>query len=172
MSENLLFETPRLRVRLLTMADFDLYFSLQNDAEVMRYIRPPEPDRDAVKARLETQEKYAAENPGMGSILGQLKTTGGAVATGVVRHIDYQPGNDLEIGYLIIREYWGQGLATELAAGLAKYAFEKFGVDRVLAVIDPENFASQKVVEKCGFQLIGRRFIYDTDNLEYVLWRD
>ncbi len=164
-----LISTPRLLIRPLTMDDFDFYFKLQSDAEMMRYIRPPESDPEVVKARMATFEKYAAENPGLGSFVGALKTTGQLVSTSVLRHIDYQPGNDLELGYLVVRELWGQGLATEIAQSLAHYAFQNFGVDQVTAVVDPDNEPSQRVLLKCGFQLVGRRFIYDSDTLEFVL---
>jgi ribosomal-protein-alanine N-acetyltransferase len=171
MSKYFSLETARLRIRLLTMADFDFFFALQSDAEMMRYIRPPETDPEQVKSRIEMYEKYAAENPGMGAFRADLKSTGVSMATGVLRHMDLQPGNDLEVGYLVLRDYWGQGLASEMTLGVVQYAFEKFGVDRIKAVVAPENLASQKVLIKCGFQLIGRRFIYESDNLEFELLR-
>ena len=163
------FSTPRLHIRPLTLADFDFYFSLQRDAELMRHIRPPETDQEVVKARMETMLKYAAENPGLGPIVAELNTTGQVVGSGVLRHIDYQPGQELELGYLVVREFWGQGFATEITQGLARFAFENFGVDQVTAVVAPENMASQQVLLKSGFRLVGRRFIYDSDNLEFVL---
>lgn len=138
----------------------------------MRYIRPPEQDPEVVKGRIETFEKYAAENPGLGSLVGTLKTTGQFVSTAVLRHIEYQPGNELELGYLIVRDFWGQGLATEITQGIARYAFEHFGVEHIKAVVAPENLASQQVLLKSGFQPIGRRFIYDSDNLEFVLYNN
>ncbi len=171
MPKTFFLETPRLHLRWLTMDDFDFFFSLQRDPELMRYIRPPETDPEQVRARLISVEQYAAENPGLGSVLAAFKTTGQPAATGIVRHINYQVGEDLELGYLVVREYWGQGLATEFAGGLARYLFEQFGVERITAVVSPENRASQRVLEHCGFVQKGRRFIYDSDNLEYVLDR-
>lgn len=164
-------ETPRLRIRQLTDDDFDFYFNLQSDAEVMRYIRPPEPDPEAVKARIAMLYQYAQDNPGLGSLVAEWKETGQLVASCVIRHVDFQPGNELELGYVIVPEFWGRGLATEIAEHLARYAFGQFGVDKVVAVVDPDNLPSQNVLRKCGFRHVGRRFIYGSDNFEFVLER-
>ncbi len=168
MSENFILETTRLRLRPLTMADFDFFYSMQSDPEMMRFIRPAETDTGIIKSRIEMMENYAAENPGLGTFLGALKPDGPIVALCVLRHLEYQPGNDLEVGYLIARDYWGQGLATELTLALGQYGFARFGVDLLKAVVAPENLASQKVLLKCGFVPVGKRVIYDSENLEFV----
>ena len=171
MSDPFPLDTPRLQIRPLTPSDFDFYFAMQSNPAVMRYIRPPESDPEAVKARMATLMQYAHDNPGLGSMLGAWKTNGQPVATCVLRHLEFQPGNDLELGYIIEPGHWGLGLATEIAGCLARYAFGHFGVDKVLAVVDPANQPSQNVLLKCGFRQTGRRHIYGSDNLEFVLWR-
>jgi [ribosomal protein S5]-alanine N-acetyltransferase len=163
-----LFQTPRLHIRLLTMDDLDLFFALQSDAEMMRYIRPPETDIEPVRERVAFLQQYAQNYPGMGSVLALWKTTGQPAASGVLRHIEYQPDNGLEIGYMVLRDFWGQGIGSEMAKGLADYAFERFDAPQVTAFTDPENGASQRVLEKAGFRLLGNRFIYDCDNFEFV----
>jgi ribosomal-protein-alanine N-acetyltransferase len=61
-----------------------------------------------------------------------------------------------ELGYFIGPEYWGRGYATE-AVGLAlKYAFEWLNLKKVYARVFEPNIASSKVLEKNGFQLVGR----------------
>lgn len=164
----MLFQTSRLSIRLLTMADLDWFYSLQSNPELMRYIRPPETDVEPVRERIAFMEKYAQEHPGLGSVVAEWRDTGQAAASGVLRHVEYQPENDLEIGYLVPLENWGQGLASELATGLAHYALEQFKAPRVVAFVDPENGASQRVLQKAGFLLRGHRHIYDSDNLEFV----
>lgn len=166
-----LLETPRLHLRLLSQNDFDFYYHLQSDPETMRYIRPPEPDQAVVKERIDTLMKYALENAGLGSLVAFWKETQEPVATAVLRHVDYQPGNELELGYVIAPAFRGRGVATEITRGIAAYAFDRFAVPQVVAVTDPENLLSQKVLLKCGFQLKGRRLIYGSDCLEFVLTR-
>ncbi|MBL7798926.1 MAG: GNAT family N-acetyltransferase [Saprospiraceae bacterium] len=163
-----LFHTPRLSVRLLTMADLDFFFALQSDPEMMRYIRPPEPDREVIREKIVFLEKYAADFPGLGSVVAHWKGTDRLAASGVLRHIEYQPDNGLEIGYMVLRENWGQGLATEIARGLSDHAFAQLQAPKVTAFADPENGASHRVLEKAGFRMVGNRYIYETDNFEFV----
>ncbi|MFB9329816.1 GNAT family N-acetyltransferase [Paenibacillus aurantiacus] len=59
---------------------------------------------------------------------------------------------DKELYYLIGREHWGSGYATEAASALAAYAFEVIGLGRLHAKADPRNSASRKVLEKVGFR--------------------
>lgn len=164
----ILFQTSRLSIRPLTMADLDLFFAMQSDAELMHFIRPPEQDREAVRTRVAFLEQYAQDYPGLGSMVALWKTTGQPAASCVIRHTEYQPDKDLEIGYMVLRDFWGQGLATEIATGLSDYAFAQLDAPRVTAFVDPEHRASQRVLEKSGFRLARRLFIYDTDNFEFV----
>jgi len=57
---------------------------------------------------------------------------------------------ETEMGYILAKEYWGQGLATEAAFAVRNYGFEKLGCDRIIALINPKNLASQNVAQKIG----------------------
>lgn len=58
---------------------------------------------------------------------------------------------EVEIGYLLAKEYWGRGLATEAAVAIRTYGFE-LGFNRLISLIVPENIASQKVALKNGMK--------------------
>ncbi|KUM31441.1 hypothetical protein AQ436_13485 [Arthrobacter sp. EpRS66] len=62
-----------------------------------------------------------------------------------------------EMGYTLNQDYWGQGLATEVAGLLISIGREKLGLRRIEATCDPQNAASIRVLEKTGFALIQRR---------------
>jgi RimJ/RimL family protein N-acetyltransferase len=57
-----------------------------------------------------------------------------------------------EIGYVFNPEYYGKGYATEACAGIMRYAFEKWGVHRIIAKCNPENTASWKLLERLGMR--------------------
>jgi RimJ/RimL family protein N-acetyltransferase len=57
---------------------------------------------------------------------------------------------ELEIGWTIVRELWGQGYATEAALACRDHALGELGRDRVISLIAPENAASIRVAEKIG----------------------
>ncbi|MGL4484603.1 MAG: GNAT family N-acetyltransferase, partial [Anaerovoracaceae bacterium] len=62
-----------------------------------------------------------------------------------------------EMGYWIGKEYWGQGIITEAAKAVMKYAFSKDGLDLDIMAIgtSPVNKRSQRVIEKLGFEYEG-----------------
>ncbi len=57
-------------------------------------------------------------------------------------------------GYVIARECWGNGYATESLAAMTAVAVE-MSLDRLYALCHPDHDASQHVLKKCGFQLEG-----------------
>ena len=61
----------------------------------------------------------------------------------------------VEIGYGISEEYQNNGYATEAVKAILEWAFSHLEVNVVEAETDPENIASKRVLEKCGFALNG-----------------
>jgi [ribosomal protein S5]-alanine N-acetyltransferase len=81
----------------------------------------------------------------------------------------YVGGNDeVELAYALVAEYWGRGLATEMAGEILAVAFEKLGMEDVVCFTLTTNRASQRVMEKAGFE-------YERDvvhaGLPHVLYR-
>ena len=76
--------------------------------------------------------------------------------------------HDVEAGWAIVPERWGQGLATELARACVEVAFEQLGLREIVAFTLPDNIASRRVMEKAGFE-------YERDivhvGLAHVLYR-
>ncbi len=62
----------------------------------------------------------------------------------------FEGRNEVEIIYLVVREHWGRGIATEAASAVRDYAFGDLGLDRFVALVHPENAASCRVAEKIG----------------------
>ena len=61
-----------------------------------------------------------------------------------------------EIAYIIHPDFWGKGIATEVAKLLVEFGFETFHLHRIYATCDPRNSGSIKVLEKTGMKLEGR----------------
>jgi ribosomal-protein-alanine N-acetyltransferase len=65
--------------------------------------------------------------------------------------LQYLPDTDeIEIGYILAKPFWNQGLTTEAAFEGLRFVFEELGLDEIVAIIHPENLASQRVAEKLG----------------------
>jgi ribosomal-protein-alanine N-acetyltransferase len=60
------------------------------------------------------------------------------------------PGNETEIGWLLAREHWGWGYATEAALALRDWAFEERGLNRLISLINHGNLRSIRVAERIG----------------------
>ena len=60
------------------------------------------------------------------------------------------PGSEVEVAYLLAREYWGQGLGTEAAQAIVDYGFEQLHLPRLICLFDPANEASAAVAENIG----------------------
>ena len=72
------------------------------------------------------------------------------------------PDCEVEVGYILKRSAWGKGYATESCRRLLKFAFEETPLEEIVAVTDPENTASQKVLRKSGLIEEGIRRAYAT----------
>lgn len=57
---------------------------------------------------------------------------------------------EIQLGYLLDPEYWGQGIATEAAVAVREHAFAYLGVTRLIALIDSRNDRSKRVATKVG----------------------
>jgi RimJ/RimL family protein N-acetyltransferase len=69
----------------------------------------------------------------------------------VVQQVDGK--TEIEIGYLFLRKYWGQGLATEAALACRDYGFTSLNQTRLICLINPGNMPSRRVAEKIGMTL-------------------
>jgi ribosomal-protein-alanine N-acetyltransferase len=143
-----------------------------SDPEVMRFIRTPIVEEQAVRDRVQSWENYTREYPKLGVFVAVLKENAAFAGYCVARHVNFDPAiPEFEIGYTFLKPYWGQGLATELVPVLAEFAFAQTGAPYLVAFTDPENFASQRVLTKNGFELFGQRQVYEGISNEYRLSR-
>ncbi len=166
-----MLETARLYLRFFEQNDFEDIFRLQRDAETMRYIRAPEPDPVVVQTRMDTWEKYHAENPALGVFTILRRENRQFVGYAVLRHAEFTPGKEIEVGYTLAPEMWGKGMATEVTKALLQYGFEQLEVPEIVAFTDPQNAASQHVLAKCGFQYVDKRTAYGGESNFFVLNR-
>jgi ribosomal-protein-alanine N-acetyltransferase len=147
-----LIETGRLGLRRLIPADLNALWALYQDPEITRYI--PDAPRNFEETR-EELEWFVNGHPRFPE-LGLWATIERASGQFVGRcgllpwTIDGQA--EVEVAYTIARAHWGRGLATEAALAIRDYAFTHLNRARLVALIDPQNIASQRVAEKIGMR--------------------
>jgi RimJ/RimL family protein N-acetyltransferase len=130
-----ILETNRLILRHQILEDLDSLWALYNNPDIVRYI--PDAPRHPKHPELGLWATIHKETNKFIGRCGLLPWT-----------IDEQ--NELEVAYLIDKEYWGQGLGTEAAQAILDYGFEKLNLSRLICLIDKENLASIRVAEKIG----------------------
>jgi RimJ/RimL family protein N-acetyltransferase len=146
-----LLETERLRLRPLEDSDAEWMAALHSDAEVMRFI-PERPDDDDILAEVEALIHVYQYNRTFG--FWAIEARDGSAIHGWVALKKLEATSDMEIGYRLKSSSWDQGIATEAAARLLRYAFEEAALPRVMAVARKENAASLRVMEKLGMHYL------------------
>jgi len=161
-------ETERLRLRLFSHDDLSVMFVLNTDPEVVKYADTPASDMNEVRQRLEEGPLHDYEKYGYGRFAVELKETGKVIGFCGVK---YLPEIELpEVGYRFLKEYWGRGIATEAARVCVDFAREDIKVEKLIALIIPENIGSIRVAEKLGMTKGPLIHIYDVDAYQYEMW--
>jgi len=97
------------------------------------------------------RRRYQRDGHGLWAMV--LKSSGETVGDcGLVRQ-QVDNAEEIEIGYHLRRDLWGQGLASEAAIACRSYGFVQLRVDRLVSLIRPENLPSRRVAVKNGMRI-------------------
>jgi len=148
-------DTPRLHLRPYAEQDAELVHAMMSDPEVMRYY-PSLYDLERARALIawvgKSVESYgysfwAVERKGDSLYLGHV---------GVLHWDDVDAREDVEVAYMLRREHWGYGYATEAAQICRDWAFAHTVADRVVSFIDVNNAPSIGVAQRNGMTCLRR----------------
>ncbi|HTF31571.1 MAG TPA: GNAT family N-acetyltransferase [Flavitalea sp.] len=146
---NTIFETDRLYVRRFTESDEENFYLLNSDQEVMQYIRRLKNREESRHFLLSNIDAYA-KNPMTGRWAVHEKK--GDQFVGMFAIIPLENTNYWQVGYALLKDYWGKGYATELTLTGIQYAFRKMMVSKLTAVTEVSNENSRHVLLKAGFK--------------------
>ena len=155
-------ETERLFLRRINENDAEEVLALRGNPEIMKYIpRPLAKTKEDALERIAMIEEKIESNIG---INWGITIKGSDKIIGIIGHYRIQPENHrAEIGYMSLPEYNGKGYITEAIKAVVEYGFEEMNLHSIEAVIDPDNIASEKVLQKNGF-------VKEAHILENELW--
>jgi RimJ/RimL family protein N-acetyltransferase len=167
-------ETERLRLRTFEKRDIDDYAALNADPEVLRYLGCGQEPWDRGRS-----SRHMAFLLGhwqlwdVGTWAMEHKESGAFI--GMVGFSEPEGWPGFELGWTLVRRYWGYGYATEAARATLDYAFTVLKRDRVISLIHPDNRASIRVAERIGERLqdrinhLGREMLcYGLDREAYL----
>jgi RimJ/RimL family protein N-acetyltransferase len=146
-----ILETDRLILRELTPNDAEFIFELLNEPSFIRNIG----DRNI--RTLDDARAYIVNGPvasyaknGFGLYLIVLRETGESIGMcGLIRREGLE---HVDIGYALLPRFWSRGYAVEAARATKAYAKEVIGLKRIVAIVDPANEGSIRVLEKIGLR--------------------
>jgi RimJ/RimL family protein N-acetyltransferase len=151
-----ILETHRLILREFDEADVVPFYRMGSDPGVMRYLSEPNGGLKSVEHALEVlrarpladYQKY-----GFGRWACVLKATGAVIGFAGLKYLAEE--KEIDLGYRLLPAYWAQGLATEACRAVLEYGKTHLRIERIIALVDPENLASVRVLEKLGLKPAG-----------------
>ena len=158
--------TARLTLRPLTEADAPALLQLLSTRDVLRYFpNPAPPDRARVDRIISHHLSQWAER-GLGWWAVELHARPGIIGCA---GLEFLPETgETEVAYLLGRDYWGQGLATEAARAALHFGFETLGLQTIIGLVHPENQASSHVLEKLGLTFVDRSNYFGMEMNRYA----
>jgi len=144
-------ETDRLILRPMTEEDAEFMLELLNDPSFIHNIG------DRKVRTLAGAKVYITKGPiasyakhGFGLRLVVLKETGESI--GICGLIKRETLDDVDIGYAFLPKFWSKGYAVESALAVKQYAHDVIVLKRMVALTDPGNLGSIRVLEKIGMK--------------------
>lgn len=141
-------KTRRLKLRLLKEEDIDHLVELNSDLEVRRFFPEGTQNREQTEVRMKELISFYKDHGLPCFAIFSLETGEfvgrcgfGPVETG-----------EIEVGYLLHRKFWGQGIATEVLSALLSWAQKNINANYIIAFAPVNHIASQRVMQKCGME--------------------
>ena len=155
-----ILETDRLIVRRLELDDAEFILGLLNEPSWLRFIG------DKGVRTLDDARDYILNGPvdsyrrfGFGLFLTQQKSDGTPIGLCGLLKRDVLP--DVDIGFAFLPAFWGKGYAYEAAAAVLEHGRTALGLNRIVAITNPDNESSIRLLEKLGMRLDGTARLSD-----------
>lgn len=160
--------TDRLNIRPFEMADAGALHAFWSDVDVRRYlwdgiVLPIETVRGIIRQSITDFEAH-----GFGLFSLDLKVTEPKIV-GFCGFRRFEDGEQIELLFGILPEYWGEGFVTEAAREVLRHGFEEAGITRVIAATDTPNQRSVRLLMRLGMSFQARREWHGLDTVFYEL---
>ena len=161
-----ILDTERLILRRFSYDDWKDIHEYLSDEKVVRF----EPYEPFSEEESKEEAYYRAKSEAFIAVC--LKESGKVIGNLYFEKQDYET---YELGYLFNTDYWKNGYATESAKALINYAFKEWKARRIIAMCNPENEPSWKLLERLNMRREGhlRQNIYfKTNSNDEPIWQD
>jgi len=165
-----MIETERLIFRKFTLDDLPLLIEQRSDPDVNRYLGGTKLQNPEALAKRIRFYISCYDSHGFGSCAMLWKPTGEVIGAAGLQPLE--DTGEIEIGYSIIKKFWGLGIGTEAARGWLDYGFNTAGLDRIVAVAQTEHTASRHIMEKLGMRYEKNESHYGIECAFYSISKD
>jgi len=157
--------TERLVLRKMVATDSKDMLEYFSDEQVMKFygLSPFESEQEALDEISWYDQIFETDQ----GIRWALQTNGGKIIGSCGFHNWDQRHHRAEMGYELSRAYWGQGLMSEVLAAVIDYGFNTLSLNRIQALVEPENAQSLRLLEKAGFRQEGLLAQYEFTSGKY-----
>jgi RimJ/RimL family protein N-acetyltransferase len=165
-----ILKTLRLVLQEFLPGDVDALAGVLSDPETMRFYPAPFDHAGIEDWIARNRRRYAKDGHGLWAMV--LKSSGELIGDCGLTIQDVEGVNEIEIGYHVRRDHWGQGFATEAARACRDHGFAHLGVSRLVSIIRPENIPSRRVAEKNGMTIWKEVTRVNLPHLVYAIRRE
>jgi ribosomal-protein-alanine N-acetyltransferase len=144
--------TSRLLLRHFQPEDLEPLYALYRDPDMRQYYPDGTKTREQTKAEIDWFINGHPEHPELGLWATIDRQTGEFLGRCGLLHWTMEGQAEIEVAYMIDKRRWRQGLGTEAASGIVRYAQEKLGLSRLICLVMPGNDASAAVARKIGMR--------------------
>ena len=161
-------KTERLLLRDIRPADIEGMFSLDSDVDVHKYLgnKPVKTKSESEDIIKDIIKQYTDYGIGRWAVIN--KQTNEFMGWSGLKLNTKEPLNRFtnfyDIGYRLIKKYWGMGYATESSVAALQYGFNNLKLDTIYGITEINNEGSHQVLLKIGLQYI-ENFYYEKENL-------
>lgn len=149
-----LLESERIVIRPFQEDDAKPFLEFMLDPVATQYVAftKEQKTKEGAKQLLqETIKSYTTEKPIFAVVVADKETNQYIGSVGLMEMKD-----SCEIYWSINRQFWNKGFGSEAIMKLITYAQEELGIKKITAHTHPDNIASYKLAEKCGFEYKGK----------------
>ncbi len=147
-------ETARLRLRQFAPQDIEAFLAYRNDPDVARYQGWEATSRQEAEDFIAEMGALQPGTPDQWFQFALALKSSDVLIGDIGLRVD-ENGQQGMVGYTLAREYQGQGYMTEAMRAVLDMAFEQFMLHRMIALVDPANTPSWKLLERLGFRREG-----------------
>ena len=168
-SSGKILEPPRLLLREAIPADAEDFYLLNSHPDVMRYVgEDPWESVEQARERILAYPDFRERGFGRWAVV--HKPENRVIGFNGLKYLEDL--DEVDLGYRFLPEYWGKGIAAESSRAVLEYGFQDLAMEKIIALVLPENLRSIRLLRKLGMQRQGEKICFGLSAEYWFLTRE